>query len=60
MHCQTRKEYLDSLSIYRMAHYMNEEYERKNLQATMLCYPSQLIAWLTQEVDDQGREIVDV
>ena len=58
--CQTRKEYLDSLSIYRMAHYMNEEYERKNLQATMLCYPSQLIAWLTQEVDDQGREIVDV
>lgn len=60
VHCQTRKEYLDSLSIYRMAHYMNEEYERKNLQATMLCYPSQLIAWLTQEVDDQGREIVDV
>lgn len=58
--CQTRKEYLDSLSIYRMAHYMNEEYARKNLQASTLCYPSQIIDWLTQEVDAQGREIVDV
>lgn len=58
--CQTRKEYLDSLSIYRMAHYMNEEYARKNLQASTLCYPSQIIDWLTQEVDNQGREIVDV
>ena len=58
--CQTRKEYLDSLSIYRMAHYINEEYERKNLQASTLCYPSQIIDWLTQEVDAQGREIVDV
>ncbi len=57
---KTRKEYLDSLSIYRMAHYMKEEYDRKNLQTSMLCYPSQIIDWLTQEVDSQGREIVDV
>lgn len=57
---QTRKEYLDSLSIYRMAHYINEEYDRKNIQASTLSYPSKLIDWLTQEVDAQGREIVDV
>ena len=57
---KTRKEYLDSLSIYRMAHYMKEEYDRKNLQTSMLCYPSQIIDWLTQEVDSQGREIVEV
>lgn len=59
-HCQTRKAYMDTLTPYRMAHYMAEERERQSLNPSMLFYPSKLIEWLTQDVDGDGREIVDV
>ena len=58
-HCQTRKAYMDALTPYRMAHYMAEERERQSLNPPMLFYPSKLIEWLAQDVDGDGREIVD-
>lgn len=55
-----RKEYMNTLTPYQMAHYLVSERERTSLKAGMLDHPSQLIGWLTQDVDEQGREIVDV
>lgn len=55
-----RKEYMNTLTPYQMAHYLVSERERMSLKAGMLDHPSQLIGWLTQDVDEQGREIVDV
>ena len=57
---KTRKEYMDALSAYEMAHYMAEECGRMNLQEGMLCHPTKLIQWLMQDVDSRGMEIVDI
>ena len=56
----TRKDYLDTLTAYGMADYLAAEYRRGNLKATILEHVSELEAWLMREVDDRGREIVDI
>ena len=56
----TRKDYLDTLTEHGMADYMAAEYRRGNLKATILEHASELEAWLMCEVDDRGREIVDI
>ena len=56
----TRKDYLDTLTEHGMADYMAAEYRRSNLKATILECASELEAWLMREVDDRGREIVDI
>lgn len=53
----SRKDYMDTLTAYGMAMYMAEEYERHNLKASSLAFPSELEKWLLQEVDESGREI---
>lgn len=56
----SRKDYMDTLTAYGMAMYMAEEYERHNLKASSLSFPSELEKWLLQEVDESGREIEEV
>ena len=56
----TRKDYLDTLTEHGMADYMAAEYRRGNLKATILEHASELETWLMCEVDDRGREIVDI
>lgn len=56
----SRKDYMDTLTAYGMAMYMAEEYERHNLKASSLAFPSELEKWLLQEVDESGREIEEV
>ena len=56
----TRKDYLDTLTEHGMADYMAAEYRRGNLKATILEYASELETWLLREVDERGREIVDI
>lgn len=56
----SRKDYMDTLTAYGMAMYMAEEYERHNLKASALAFPSELEKWLLQEVDESGREIEEV
>lgn len=53
----SRKDYIDTLTAYGMAMYMVEEYERHNLKASSLAFPSELEKWLLQEVDENGQEI---
>ena len=53
----SRKDYIDTLTAYGMAMYMSEEYERHNLKASSLAFPSELEKWLLQEVDENGQEI---
>lgn len=57
---KTRKGYMDTLNEYEMSRYLAGEYERRNIRDGVLSSRSQLFQWLMQEVDDQGREIVDV
>ncbi len=56
----TRKEYLDSLTANEAARYLHEEYKRKNFRYSFLEDTAELQKWLEQDVDGQGREIVDV
>ena len=57
---KTRKEYLDSLTANEAARYLHEEYKRKNFRYSFLEDTEELQKWLEQDVDGQGREIVDV
>lgn len=57
---KTRKEYLDSLTASEAARYLHEEYKRKNFRYSFLEDTEELQKWLEQDVDGQGREIVDV
>lgn len=56
----SRKDYMDTLTAYGMAMYMADEYERHNLKASSLAFPSELEKWLLQEVDENGRTIEEV
>lgn len=53
----SRKDYMDTLTAYGMAHYMAAEFKRQTLNFTVLESPSRLETWLLQEVDEEGREI---
>lgn len=57
---KTRKGYMDTLNEYEMSRYLAGEHERRNIRDGVLRSKAQLFQWLMQEVDDQGREIVDV
>lgn len=57
---RTRKEYLDSLTAYGAAWYLYVEYKRRNFRYSLLEDATELERWLKQDVDDNGREIVDV
>ena len=53
----SRKDYMETLTAYGMAHYMAAEFKRHALSFTVLESPSRLEVWLLKEVDDSGREI---
>lgn len=57
---RTRKEYLDSLTASGAAWYLHAEYKRRNFRYSLLEDATELERWLKQDVDDKGREIVDV
>ena len=49
-----------SLTANEAARYLHEEYKRKNFRYSFLEDTEELQKWLEQDVDGQGREIVDV
>lgn len=53
----SRKDYMDSLTVYGMADYMEGEYRRQNLKASFLSNPSELERWLLEKVDIKGYPV---
>ncbi len=55
----TRKDYIDELTAYGMAEYLAKEYQEHRLKASSLAFPSELEAWLNEEVDTNGNPLED-
>lgn len=52
----TRKEYMDDLTEYGLADYLNKEYLSERLTGGMLAYPEKLEQWLLEPVTKNGEQ----
>lgn len=53
--CMTRREYMNTLTVAKMADYIAEEHHSGHLLASDLIFPEKISQWLRGEVDRYGK-----
>lgn len=53
--CMTRREYMDTLTVAKLADYIAEEHHSGHLLASDLIFPEKIRQWLRDEVDRYGK-----
>ena len=53
--CMTRREYMNTLTVAKLADYIAEEHHSGHLLASDLIFPEKIRQWLRDEVDRYGK-----